>query len=178
MIRPSMETTDQEPAELHSEESFPILTDQNRIRRSRVPWGRLAAVLYSLFLLWQFIGTIVYTIRAVECSTKEKLESFHCGNSTAYPHSKDLELAWYISRLLLMLLSATAIQKVPGFIGYVSTLSTLKLMTAFWTLFLLLSLGLVRYVVILVCSRSFMNFSLIVCFISIISELNSEFPAI
>lgn len=61
---------------------------------------------------------------------------------------------------------------MPNFHGYVSTLHKLKLLPAFWTMFILLALGLIRYVYLLVFSGSSLNFFLIFSFIvSCVSKL-------
>ena len=54
---------------------------------------------------------------------------------------------------------------MPYFHGYVPTLHKLKLLPAFWTLFVLLVLGLIRYVILLRWSGSPLNFLLIFSFI-------------
>lgn len=158
-----METTEEEPLILASEDSLPILTNQNRSRN--VPWGKLAAGFYSLFLLWQLIGNCLYVVRALECSVDKKLESFRCGNVTTFSHSKELELIWYVTRLIQMIFVVTALRKTPSFHGYGSTLHKLKSLPAFWTLVLLLLLGVIRYVVLLVWSQSSLNFLLRFSFI-------------
>ena len=159
----TMETTEDEPIILGSVDSFPVLTGQNRARN--FPWDKLAAGLYIVFLLWLFIGNVLYVVRVVECSTDKKLESFHCENITTFSFSKELELAWYITRLIHMVFIVTALQKVPYFHGYVPTLHKLKLLPAFWTLSVLLVLGLIRYVILLRWSGSPLNFLLIFSFI-------------
>ena len=159
-----METnTEDEPIITGSVDSSPELTDQ--IRTRSVPWNKLAAELYSVFLLWQIIGNCLYVVRVLECSIDKKLESFHCENITTFSSSKELELTWYITRLIYMILVVTAIQKVPNFCGYLSTLHKLKSLPAFWTLFVLLALGLIRYVILLVWSEAPLDFLLTFSFI-------------
>ena len=124
-----------------------------------------ATVMYSVFLLWEFVGSILYTVRAVECSAGDKLESFHCGDIDTFSFSKELELAWYITRLVQMIFIVLAIQKLPDFLGYVATLHKLKTLPAFWTLLLLLMMGLVRYVILLALSKNLMTGVLTLFFI-------------
>ena len=50
-----------------ADSSLPVSTDQNRARN--VPWNKLAAGLYIVFLLWQFPGNVLYVVRVGECST-------------------------------------------------------------------------------------------------------------
>ena len=107
----------------------------------------------------------MYAVRVIECSIDKKLETFHCENITTFSSSKELELTWYITRLIHMILIVIAIQKVPNFCGYFSTLHKLKSLPAFWTLFALLVLGLIRYVILLVWSEAPLDFLLRFSFI-------------
>ena len=158
-----METTMEEPLILASEDSLPILTNQSRT--TNVPWGKLAAGFYSAFLLWQLIGNCLYVVRVSECSIDKKLESFRCGSVTTFSYSKELELVWYVTRLIQMFFIIIALCKTPSFHGYCSTLHKLKSLSAFWTLVLLLLLGVIRYVVLLAWSQSSLNFLLRFSFI-------------
>ena len=159
-----METMDEEPGVVvESVDSFVTLTEQTRSRK--VPWSKLAAGFYSLFLVWQLVGNVLYSIRVVECSVGEKLESFHCENITTFPSSKVMELTWYITRLLHMICIFLAVQKVPNFPGNVATLKKLKLLPAFWTLLILLLMSLIRYLVLLGWSKAVMTFLVTLCFI-------------
>ena len=122
-------------------------------------------VIYSVFLLWEFVGSVLYMVRAVKCSASDKLESFHCGEIDTFSFSKELELAWYITRLVQMIFIVLAMQKLPDFLGYVATLHNLKTLPAFWTLLLLLIMGLVRYVILLALSKNLMTGVLTLFFI-------------
>ena len=134
-------------------------------RKRKVFLSVFATVSYSVFLLWEFVGSVLYTVRAVECSAGDKLESFHCGDIDTFSFSKELELAWYITRLVQMIFIVLAIQKLPDFLGYVATLHKLKTLPAFWTLLLLLMMGLVRYVILLALSKNQMTGVLTLFFI-------------
>lgn len=134
-------------------------------RKRKVFLSVFATVIYSVFLLWEFVGSVLYTVRAVECSAGYKLESFHCGDIDTFSFSKELELAWYITRLVQMIFIVLARQKWPDFLGYVATLHKLKTLPAFWTLLLLLMMGLVRYVIILALSKNLMTGVLTLFFI-------------
>lgn len=158
-----MENTVEESLSLASEDSLPILTNHNRTRN--VPWGKLAAGFYSVFLLWQLVGNCLYVVRVIECSMDKKLESFRCGNISEFSNSKELELAWYVTRLIQMFFIVIALRKTPSFHGYGPTLGKLKSLPAFWTLVLLLLLGVIRYVILEAWSQSSLSFLLRVSFI-------------
>ena len=143
------------------------MTEQTNRQNARI-LRVFATVIYSVFLLWEFVGSVLYTVRAVECSAGDKLESFHCGDIDTFSFSKELELAWYITRLVQMIFIVFGIQKLPDFIGYVATLHKLKTLPAFWTLLLqllLLMMGLVRYVILLALSKNLMTGVLTLFFI-------------
>ena len=141
------------------------LKSRQNARKRKVFLSVFATVIYSVFLLWEFVGSVLYTVRAVECSASDKLESFHCGDIDTFSFSKELELAWYITRLVQMIFIVFGIQKLPDFIGYVATLHKLKTLPAFWTLLLLLMMGLVRYVILLALSKNLMTGVLTLFFI-------------
>ena len=141
------------------------LKSRKNARKRKVFLSVFATVIYSVFLLWEFVGSVLYTVRAVECSAGDKLESFHCGDIDTFSFSKELELAWYITRLVQMIFIVLAIQKLPDFLGYVATLHKLKTLPAFWTLLLLLMMGLVRYVILLALSKNLMTGVLTLFFI-------------
>jgi len=154
----TVETMDEES------EYFPItVTTQNRKRN--VPWSKLAAGIYSLFLLWLFVGNVLYTIRVIECSVRDRLESFRCDNITTFGSSAELELAWYLTRLIHMICFVLALQRVSYFPLYLATLGKLKRLPEFWTLVVLLSLGLFRYVMLLFLSKALMDILLTLSFI-------------
>ena len=141
------------------------LKSRQNARKRKVFLCVFATVIYSAFLLWEFVGSVLYTVRAVECSAGDKLESFHCGDVETFSFSKELELAWYITRLVQMIFIVFGIQKLPDFLGYVATLHKLKTLPAFWTLLLLLMMGLVRYVILLAFSKNLMTGVLTLFFI-------------
>ena len=153
-----------EGAENSGESAEPLMTEQTNRQNVRI-LRVFATVIYSVFLLWEFVGSVLYTVRAVECSAGDKLESFHCGDIDTFSFSKELELAWYITRLVQMIFIVLAIQKLPDFLGYVATLHKLKTLPAFWTLLLLLMMGLVRYVILLALSKNLMTGVLTLFFI-------------
>ena len=64
-----------------------------------------------------------------------------------------------------MIFIVLAIQKLPDFLGYVASLHKLKTLPAFWTLLLLLMMGLVRYVILLALSKNLMTGVLTLFFI-------------
>lgn len=140
-------------------------TSTSHTRARKVPWSKLVVLIYSFSLLWQFVGNILYTVRVVECSADEKLESFGCNNITTFGSSKELELTWYILRFIHMTLTVLALQKVPHFPGYVAILRKLKSLPEFWTLLFLLLLGIIRYFVLIVWSEDLMNILLILSFV-------------
>ena len=141
------------------------LKSRKNARKRKVFLSVFATVSYSVFLLWEFAGSVLYTVRAVECSAGDKLESFHCGEIDTFSFSKELELTWYITRLVQMIFIVFGIQKLPDFIGFVATLHKLKTLPAFWTLLLLLMMGLVRYVILLALSKNLMTGVLTLFFI-------------
>ena len=155
-----------EGAENSGESAEPLMTEQTNRQIARI-LRVFATVIYSVFLLWEFVGSVLYTVRAVECSAGDKLESFHCGDIDTFSFSKELELAWYITRLVQMIFIVLAIQKLPtgNFLGYVASLHKLKTLPAFWTLLLLLMMGLVRYVTLLALSKNVMTCVLTLFFI-------------
>ena len=142
------------------------MTEQTNRQNARI-LRVFATVIYSVFLLWEFVGSVLYTVRVVECSTGDKLESFECGEIDTFSFSKELELAWYITRLVQMIFIVLAIQKLPtgNFLGYVASLHKLKILPAFWSLLLLLMMGLVRYVTLLALSKNLMTGVLTLFFI-------------
>ena len=160
----SVNTMATEGAENSGESAEPLMTEQTNRQNVRI-LRVFATVIYSVFLLWEFVGSVLYTVRAVECSAGDKLESFHCGDIDTFSFSKELELAWYITRLVQMIFIVLAIQKLPDFLGYVATLRKLKTLPAFWTLLLLLMMGLVRYVILLALSKNLMTGVLTLFFI-------------
>ena len=64
-----------------------------------------------------------------------------------------------------MIFIVLAIQKLPNFLGYVASLRKLKTLPAFWTLLLLLTMGLVRYLILLALSKNLMTVLLTLFFI-------------
>ena len=162
----SVNTMATEGAENSGESAEPLVTEQTNRQNARI-LRVFATVIYSVFLLWEFVGSVLYTVRAVECSAGDKLESFHCGDIDTFSFSKELELAWYITRLVQMIFIVLAIQKLPtgNFLGYVASLHKLKTLPAFWTLLLLLMMGLVRYVTLLALSENLMTGVLTLFFI-------------
>ena len=78
-------------------------------------------------------------------------------NIDTFSFSKELESAWYITQLVQMIFIVLGLQKLPDFLGYVATLHKLKTLPTFWTLLLLLMMGLVRYVIFLALSKNLMT---------------------
>ena len=88
----SVNTMATEGAENSGESAESLMREQTNRQNARI-LRVFATVIYSVFLLWEFVGSVLYTVRAVECSTGDKLESFECGEIDKFSFSKELELA-------------------------------------------------------------------------------------
>ena len=123
------------------------LTFRDAIQTRKIPWGKVLAVVYSLFLCWQLTGTCLYVVRAASCF-KHKVPTFMCDADAAFPYSVEIELCCLLSRCLQIILAVIVLPRIAEFPGYKAVLRQLKSLPQFWSLFFLLLAALSRYAVL------------------------------
>ena len=105
----------------------------------------LGCAAYILFLAWQVIGLVLYSIRVYETTLYANHTSYQVTNIKTYQFSEQLELAWVISQILNTGLMILAISKVPSFLGYFTILRLLVRLPSYWRLLSLYGISIVRY---------------------------------
>lgn len=125
----------------------------------------IGCVSYILFLTWQMIGLVLYSIRVFEATIIARKSSYQCSNITTYPHSQELEFAWLISQIVNNGLLISALSKVPSFLGYCTILKSLVYFSSFWSLLCLYGISISRYLLmILLQNDSSEEISLLIAF--------------
>ena len=134
-------------------------------QRQRNPYHvKLSALAFSLLLLWQLVGAFLYMVRDVACF-RDKSTAYQCKTDAAFPFSEDVTMVWLASLCIFTAISIAALQNVPQFPGYKAILHRLKYVPSFWTLIILLTVALFRYVKLLISIKSLSSWVVIVCLI-------------
>ena len=124
---------------------------QSRVSLKRFPTlsstvvKTLGCMTYILFLAWQVIGLVLYSIRVYETTLYANHTSYQVTNIKTYQFSEQLELAWVISQILNTGLMILGISKVPSFLGYFTMLRLLVRLPSYWRLLCLYGISVVRY---------------------------------
>ena len=127
---------------------------------------RLLCITYLMFLTWQVIGLILYSIRAFEAIFFAKHASFQTTDIEMFSHSAKLQLLWVISQMLNAGLVILALKKVRSFLGYCTILRSLVRLPSFWSLMSLYGMGNIGYFVIIALENdSPMEIALIMAFV-------------
>ncbi|KAJ7357680.1 hypothetical protein OS493_023813 [Desmophyllum pertusum] len=149
----SMQSLEPSEASVSRMEALPLISAQTATRRRgshkfrlASPCINLACLSFSLLLLWQLVGTVLYFIRAYYCCIKERHTTFRCSNFTAIPHSQELELAWLISQDISIAIFSFTLSKVPGFLGYSVIFRKATRLPAFWSLTMLHAMQVIGFV--------------------------------
>ena len=129
-----------------------ILTDQPLIKKSakiKVIWKRQRnpcyLVTFTLLLLWQLVGALLYMVRDVACF-KIQSTAYQCKKDTAFLFSEELTIVWLASQCIFTAVFIATFRIVPQFPGYKAILYQLIFVPKFLTLALLLTLALCRYI--------------------------------
>ena len=88
---------------------------------------------------------------------------YQCKTDAAFPFSEDVTMVWLASLCIFTAISIAALQNVPQFPGYKAILHRLKYVPSFWTLIILLTVALFRYVKLLISIKSLSSWVVIVC---------------
>lgn len=107
---------------------------------------KILAALYTIFLLWQTVVLVPYTIHAVHCCFRSKQVSFKC-NESSVPYALKIELAMMISLNMHMMLILWFVRKFPNFLGYKSIFKKLIRIPSFLSMMLKLVVLLVSLVI-------------------------------
>ena len=116
--------------------------------------NRFICFLYSCFLLLQMVGYILNLIKAVQCCLRDRHSMFECRNFTSFQYSQDIGLASAISYSTSIWLFLFVLTKTPQFLGWRIVFKKLIRLPSFWSLQLLSTCSIVRYVVILCTDNS------------------------
>lgn len=151
-----MQSLEPSEASVSRMEALPLISAQTATRRRgshkfrlASPCINLACLSFSLLLLWQLVGTVLYFIRAYYCCLKERHTTFRCSNFTAIPHSQELELAWLISQDISIAIFSFTLSKVPGFLGYSVIFRKATRLPAFWSLTMLHAMQVIGFGIII-----------------------------
>ena len=127
---------------------------------------RLLCITYLMFLTWQVIGLILYSIRAFEAIFFAKHASFQTTDIEMFSHSAKLQLLWVISQMLNAGVVILALKKVPSFLGYCTILRSLVRLPSFWSLMSLYGMCNIGYFAIIALENdSPMEIALIMAFV-------------
>ena len=127
---------------------------------------RLLCITYLMFLTWQVIGLILYSIRAFEAIFFAKHASFQTTDIEMFSHSAKLQLLWVISQMLNAGVVILALKKVPSFLGYCTILRSLVCLPSFWSLMSLYGMCNIGYFAIIALENdSPMEIALIMAFV-------------
>ena len=108
-------------------------------------WGRMLAVVYSLFLCWQLIGMCLYLVRAATCF-KHKVPTYNCDINAAFKYSAELQLCYLLTVCLHLTIAIIILPKISAFPGYKAVVRQLKVLPQFWSLCFFLLAASFRYV--------------------------------
>ena len=149
--------------------------DQPLLRKSAkiiLVWPRQRnscySVAFSLLLLWQLVGAILYMIRDVACFSVQST-AYQCKKEAAFPFSEELTIVWLASLCIFTAIFIAALRDVPQFLGYKAILYQLMFVPSFLTLVLLLTLALCRYINLLISIES--SSSRVIIFFLIVSYI-------
>lgn len=132
---------------------------------SSTPVRAIGCVSYILFLTWQMIGLVLYSIRVFEATIIARKSSYQSSNITTYRYSQELEFAWVISQIVNTGLLIAALSKVPSFLGYCTILESLVHLSSFWSLLVLYGISILRYLLMIILkSDSSEEISLLMAF--------------
>ena len=127
---------------------------------------RLLCIPYLMFLTWQVIGLILYSIRAFEAIFFAKHASFQTTDIEMFSHSAKLQLVWVISQTLNAGVVILALKKVRSFLGYFTILRSLVRLPSFWNLMSLYGMCNIGYFAIIALENdSPMEIALIMAFV-------------
>ena len=127
---------------------------------------RLLCITYPMFLAWQVIGLILYSIRAFEAIFSAKHASFQTKDIEMFSHSAKLQLLWVISQMLNAGVVILALKKVPSFLGYCTILRSLVRLPSFWSLMSLYGMCNIGYFAVIALENdSPMEIALIMAFV-------------
>lgn len=127
---------------------------------------RLLCITYPMFLTWQVIGLILYSIRAFEAIFFAKHASFQTTDIEMFSHSAKLQLLWVLSQMLNAGVVILALRKVRSFLGYCTILRSLVRLPSFWSLVSLYVMCDIGYFVIIGLENdSPMEIALIMAFV-------------
>ena len=127
---------------------------------------RLLCITYLMFLAWQVIGLILYSIRAFEAIFSAKHASFQTTDIEMFSHSAKLQLLWVISQMLNAGVVILALKKVPSFLGYCTILRSLVRLPSFWSLMSLYGMCNIGYFAVIALENdSPMEIALIMAFV-------------
>ena len=130
-------------------ESSLTFKDTNQTRK--IPWGKVLAVFYSLFLCWELTGMFLCLVRAASCF-KHKVPIYKCGVNAGFPYSVEVELCCLLARYLHIIIAITVLPRIAEFPGYKAVLRQLKSLLQSWSLFFLLLATLSRDALLFVFS--------------------------
>ena len=149
--------------------------DQPLLRKSAkiiLVWPRQRnpcySVAFSLLLLWQLVGAILYMIRDVACFSVQST-AYQCKKEAAFPFSEELTIVWLASLCIFTAIFIAALRNVPQFLGYKAILHQLMFVPSFLTLVLLLTLALCRYINLFISIES--SSSRVIIFFLIVSYI-------
>jgi len=118
-------------------------------KKRKLPWHKLLATIYSLFLCWQLTGVCLYVVRAVTCF-KHKNLTYKCEANAAFPQSAKVEFSWLVTRCLHIIFGITVLQNFADFPGYKAICRQLKFLPEFWSLLFLLLVASSRHAILFV----------------------------
>ena len=125
----------------------------------------LGCIMYVVFVIWQLVGLILYSIRAYETSLVARHTTFQSTDIELFRHSEELELVWVVSQIFNTALVIMALSKVPSFLGYTAILKRLARLPSFWSLLSLYAMCIVGYLLIIALKNdSEMEIALILAF--------------
>ena len=122
----------------------PILIFNGKRETRSIPWRRMLAVVYSLFLCWQLIGMCLYVVRVVTCF-KHKVPTYKCDRNAAFKYSAELQLCYLLTVCLHLTLVIVILPKISAFPGYEAVVLQLKSLPQFWSLCFFLLAASFRY---------------------------------
>ena len=122
----------------------PNLTCKGKEKARNLPWRRMLAVVYSLFLFWQLIGMCLYLVRAATCF-KHKVPTYKCDINAGFKYSAELQLCYLLSVCLHLTIAIIILPKISAFPGYEAVVLQLKSLPQFWSLCFFLLAASFRY---------------------------------
>ena len=149
----STESQDNSEDSISRMETLPLISTQtskqSRCHKFKSCLSNLACFSFSILLLWQLIGTVLYFMRAYYCCLKEKHATFRCTNFTAIPYSQELELVWLASQDITVVMLVFALSKIPGYLGYAVIFKKSVRLPAIWSLSMLSVINIIGFGIII-----------------------------